>query len=40
MDLSRCIGLWSESEMISRGKPCLNWLAEASGGAYGFHKFT
>ena len=38
MDLSSFIGLWSESKMISGGKTCLNWLAEASGGTEGLHR--
>ncbi len=33
MDLSSFIGLWSESKMISGGKPCSNWLTEVSSGA-------
>ena len=38
MALSSFIALWSESKVFSGGKLCLNWLAEASGGADGLHR--
>ena len=38
MALSSFIGLWSESKVLFGGKPCLNWLAEASGGVEGLHR--
>ena len=40
MALSSFIGLRSEFKVISRGKPCFNWLEEALGWAEGFHKYT